>query len=93
MVRSANFQHVNCFVLEQSMVFHKAAVQNIYNVLLFQNIANLSIFNAIKMQSGIGFVVDALLGNFAYVHNLYSAVELHTNFALLHFGSQLLFTF
>ena len=28
----ADFQNVNSFVIEQSIVFHKAAVQNIYNV-------------------------------------------------------------
>ena len=38
------------------------------------------IFNAVKMQSGIGFLVDALFGNFPYLHNLYTVVELHTNF-------------
>ena len=39
-------------------------------------------------QSGIGFMVDTLFGNFAYLHNLYTAVELHTNFVLIHFESQ-----
>ena len=34
---------------------------------------------------------DALFGNFAYLHNLYAAIELHTNFVLIHFGSQLMF--
>ena len=46
------------------------------------------IFNAVKIQSGIGFIVDALFGNFAFLHNLYTVVELHTNFVLIHFGSQ-----
>ena len=46
------------------------------------------IFNAFKMQSGIGFIVDTLFGNFAYLHNLYTVVELHINFVLIHFGSQ-----
>ena len=44
----------------------------------------MSIFNAVKMQSGIGFIVDALFGNFAYLHNLYTVVELHINFVLIH---------
>ena len=40
------------------------------------------IFNAVEKQSGIGFIVDALFGNFAYLHNSYTAVERHTNFVL-----------
>ena len=32
-------------------------------------------FNAAKKQSGIGLIVDALCGNFAYLHNLYTVVE------------------
>ena len=43
------------------------------------------IFNTFKKQSDIGFIVDALLGNFAYLHSLYTVVELHTNFVLIHF--------
>ena len=46
------------------------------------------IFNPVKKQSAIGFIVDALFGNFAYLHNLFTAVELHTNFVLIHFESQ-----
>ena len=46
------------------------------------------IFNAVKKQSGIGLIVDALFGNLAYLHNLYTAVKLYTNFVLIHFGSQ-----
>ena len=46
------------------------------------------IFNAVKKQSGIGFIVDALFGYFAYLHCLYTVVELHTNFVLIHFGRQ-----
>ena len=46
------------------------------------------IFNAVKKQSGIGFVVDALFGNFAYLHSLYKVLKLHTNFVLIHFGRQ-----
>ena len=30
-------------------------------------------------QLGIGFIVDALFGNFAYLKSLYTVVELHTN--------------
>ena len=46
------------------------------------------IFNAVKKQSGIGFIVDALFGYLAYLHCLYTVVELHTNFILIHFGRQ-----
>ena len=38
------------------------------------------IFNAVKMQSGTGFIADALFGNFAYLHNLHTVIELHTDF-------------
>ena len=41
-----------------------------------------------KKKSGIGFIVDVLCGNFTYLLNLYSAVELHTNIVLIHFGRQ-----
>ena len=69
-------------------MFHKAAVPNIYSVYYFK-MFSMYIFNAVKMQSDIGFIVDALFGPFAYLHNLYTAVELHTNFVLIYFGSQL----
>ena len=46
------------------------------------------IFNVVKKQSGIGFIVDALFGYSVYVHSLYTAVELHTNIMLIHFGRQ-----
>ena len=46
------------------------------------------IYNAVKKQSGIGFIVVALFDNFAYLHNLYTVVELHTNFVLIDFESQ-----
>ena len=47
------------------------------------------IFNAVKKHSGIGFIVDALFGYFAYLHSLYTVVvELHTNFVFIHFGRQ-----
>ena len=44
------------------------------------------IFNAIKKQLGIGFIVDALFRYFLYLHSLYTVVEVHTNFVLIHFG-------
>ena len=40
------------------------------------------IFNAVKKQPGNGFIIDALFRNFAYLHNLHTVVELHTNFIL-----------
>ena len=46
------------------------------------------IFNAVKKQSGIGFIVDALSGNFVYLHSLYTVIELHTNFVLINFERQ-----
>ena len=72
-------------MFEQNIVFHNAAVQNIYNVLYFKTSC---IFNAAKKQSGIGFIVDALFGYFTHLHALYTVVELHTNFVLLHFEIQ-----
>ena len=32
----ADFQNVSCFVFEQSIMFHKAPIQNIYNVYYFK---------------------------------------------------------
>ena len=46
------------------------------------------IFKAVKKQSGIGFIVDALFGNFAILHNLYTVIELHTSIVLIHFESR-----
>ena len=46
------------------------------------------IVNAVKKQAGIGFIVDALFDNFAYLHNLYTVVELHMNFLYIHFEGQ-----
>ena len=47
------------------------------------------IFNAVKKQSGIGFIVDAFFFcNFAYLHSLYTVVQLHTNFVLMYFERQ-----
>ena len=69
-----DFQNVSCFVFEQSIMFHKAAVQNIYNVYDFKTLST-CIFDAVKKQSGIVFIVDAMFGNSAYIHNLYTVVE------------------
>ena len=75
----ASFQNFNCFVFEPSNMFRNAAVQNIYNVDYFKT-SSMCIFNAFKMQSDIGFIVDALFVNFADLHNLYTVVRMHTNF-------------
>ena len=48
----SDFQNVNCFVFVQSIVFHKTAVQNIYNAYYFRMLS-MFIFNAVKMQSSI----------------------------------------
>ena len=42
-------------MFEQSIMFHKAAVWNVYNVYKRR-----VLFNAVKKQSSIGFIVDAL---------------------------------
>ena len=55
----AAFKNVNGFVFEQSMMFYNDDVQNIYNVFYFET-SSMYIFNAVKKQSGIGFIVDAL---------------------------------
>ena len=83
----AAFHNVSCFVFEQSIVFLNAAVQNTYNVFYFKTLS-MCIFIIVKKQSGIGFIVDALFGYFAYQNSLYTVVELHTNFVLLHFERQ-----
>ena len=80
----ATFQNVSCFVFKQSIVFHNSAVQNIYNVFYFKT-PTMCTFNAVKKQSGIGFIVDALCDNFTCLHSLYTVVELHANFVLIHF--------
>ena len=59
-------------MLEQCIVYHDAAVQNIYNVFYFKT-SSICIFNAVKRQSGIRFIVDALFGYFAYLHSLYES--------------------
>ena len=46
------------------------------------------IFNAVKKQPDIGFIVDALFGNFANLNSLHTVIELHTNFVLIHFGKK-----
>ena len=67
-------------MFEQSIVYHNAAVRNIYNVYI-QKTSSMQIFNAVKKQSGVVFIVDALLGYFAYIHSLFTVVELHSDFA------------
>ena len=84
---AAAFQNVTCFVFEPTIVFLNAPLKNLYNVLYFKTLS-VCIFNAVKKQTSIGFIVDALFGNFAYLHSLYTIVELHTNFVLIHFGRQ-----
>ena len=71
----AAFQNVNYFVFERIIVSHKADIQNISNVNYFKT-SLMYIFNAVKKQSGIGFVVDALFGNISYPRNLFIIVEL-----------------
>ena len=56
-LKKADFQNVSCFVFEQSIVFLKAA----------KKMVTMFIFNAVKKQSGIGSIVDALFCNFAYI--------------------------
>ena len=55
--------------------------------------SSMCIFNAVKKQSGIGFIVDALFGCFVYLYSLYTIVELHTNFVLIHFRRQIYLTY
>ena len=43
------------------------------------------IFDSIKQQSSIRFIVDALFGTIAYLHSLYTVVELHTIIVLIFF--------
>ena len=54
-------------MFEQSTVFHKAAIQYVYNVYYLET-SSMCIFNPVEKQSGIGFIVDALFGNFVYLH-------------------------
>ena len=75
------YQNVSCFVFKQSIVFHNAAVQNIYNVFYFKT-SSKCIFKAVKEESGSAFIVDALFDNFAYLQSSYTVIELHTNFVL-----------
>ena len=64
--KKADFQIVSCFMFEQIVVFHKADRHNVYNV-YYIKISSMCIFKKIKKQFGIGFIVDALFGNFAYI--------------------------
>ena len=54
----AAIQNVSCFVFKQSIIFLNVAVQNLYNVFYFK-MASMCILNAVKMQSVMGFIVDA----------------------------------
>ena len=74
-------------MFEQSIVFPIADIRNVYNAYYFKT-SSMYIFNIVKKQSGIEFIVDVLFGNFAYLDTLYKIVELHTNFVLIHFESQ-----
>ena len=74
-------------MFEQSILFDNTSIQNVYNVNYIET-SSVCIFNAVKKQSGFGFIVAALFDNFPYLHSLYTVVELHTNFVLIHFGRQ-----
>ena len=71
-------------MFEQSIVFHNATVQNIF----YFETSIMYNSKAVKNLSGTGFIVGALLGNFAYLHSLNTVVEPHTNLVLIHFGRQ-----
>ena len=55
-------------------MFHKATIENVYNVFYFKTLS-MCIFNAVKNKSGIGYIVDALFGNLAYLHSLYILIH------------------
>ena len=59
------------------MVFHKATIQNVFYV-----------YTITKRRQCVGFIINTLLGNFAYQHSLYTVVEMHINFVLTHFKSK-----
>ena len=59
----------------------------VYNVKYFRT-SSMCIFNTVKKQSGIGFIIDALFGNFVYLYSLYAVIDLHTNNAFIHFERQ-----
>ena len=94
----AALQNIFCFVFEQSIMFHN--VQNIYNVFYFKT-SSMCIFNAVKKQSGIAFIVDALFGYFTYLHSLwilvateYAWIDTYGNtLGQLQFGGSLLMEF
>ena len=81
-ITSADFQNVNCIMFEQSIVY------KIYTMYTISKRCQCVFLTpkSVKMQSGIGLIVYALFGNFAYLHNLYTVVELHKHFVLIHFG-------
>ena len=70
---------VECFIRPLCKMF------TMYTISKWSSTCN---FNSVKEQSGIGFIVDALFGSFAYLRSLCTAVELHINFVLLHLESQ-----
>ena len=74
-------------MFEQSIVSHNAGAQNIYNVFYFIT-SSVCIFKAVKKQSGIEVIVNALFGYFAYIHSVYTIVEQNTNFVLKQFARQ-----
>ena len=41
-----------------------------------------------KSNEAMGFIIDALFVNFAYLYSLYTEVELHKNFVFINFGKQ-----
>ena len=55
-IKSADFLNVICFVFEQSIVFHNAVIQNVFDLYYFKT-SPMCIFNAVKKQSGIGYIV------------------------------------
>ena len=76
-------------MFKQSVLFHKAAVQNIKMFNILKRLQRVFL----TLSKKIGFIIDALFGNFVYLHNLYTVVELHTNYVLIHFKRQLLLDF
>ena len=55
------YQNVRWFVFQLNI-----AVQNIYNA-NYIKMSSIYVFKVVKKQSGIGFIVDALFGYFAYL--------------------------
>ena len=68
---------VSCFIM---------TLYKIYTMFSILKRRQYVFLTAVKKQSGIGFIFDALFGYFVYTHSLYTVVELHTNFLFMHFG-------